>query len=201
MQSPQVASARSVERLGQARLVVGGHLRSGSLPMQLPRRPLYSGNLRLQLLLVRLAQRILCLAGTRHSHLQLVSVAIHTIRSVVHYNCIGATGSSSTPVVSTGTSNPQYQPTAEKDGAMTLQFQSISCMPQYVGYSFEVSISNRAQVNVSNPHYLGITSARLCPGSQNSLSRHWGIRADRFWCCATRCHDKPFRPASSTTDH
>lgn len=57
---------------------------------------------------------------------------------IVFNNCSGATGSGSTPVITTGTSNPPYAATAEKDGTTTLQFQSVSCMPQYIGYSFEV---------------------------------------------------------------
>lgn len=201
MQSLLVASARLVER--QARLVVGErHLRLGSLlPTQRPRRPLFSANPRPLLPPVRLAQRILYLAVTRHSEPQLVSVTIHVIRSVVHYNCIGATGSGSTPVISTGTSNPQYQPTADKDGAVTLQFQSISCMPQYVGYSFEVSVPDCFHRIISDSHHPGTASTGLRPGTQNSISRLWGIRADRVWCCATRPHDKPFWPASPTTYH
>lgn len=46
--------------------------------------------------------------------------------------------------VTTGSSNPPYQVYSEKDGVnstVTLQYQSISCMPQYRGTSFEVSHS------------------------------------------------------------
>ena len=46
------------------------------------------------------------------------------------------------PPVTTGTSNPPYSVFTEKDSAnstITLQYQSITCMPQYRGNSFEVS--------------------------------------------------------------
>ena len=43
-------------------------------------------------------------------------------------------------MVSNGTTTP-FAVTQEKDGAVTLQFQSITCMPAYAGYSFEVSCS------------------------------------------------------------
>ncbi|KAH9833799.1 nucleoporin autopeptidase-domain-containing protein [Rhodofomes roseus] len=41
--------------------------------------------------------------------------------------------------VTTGSSNPSYAPYAEKEGnsTLTLHYQSISCMPQYRGSSFE----------------------------------------------------------------
>lgn len=48
------------------------------------------------------------------------------------------------PVVTTGSSNPPYAVTTEKDQNTTLQFNSISCMPQYIGYSAEVIIISRA---------------------------------------------------------
>ncbi|KAF9534570.1 hypothetical protein CPB83DRAFT_842534 [Crepidotus variabilis] len=41
------------------------------------------------------------------------------------------------PTITTGSSNPAYAATIEKDGTTNLQFQSISCMPAYIGYSFE----------------------------------------------------------------
>ena len=44
--------------------------------------------------------------------------------------------------MTTGTSNPPYSVFGEKDSAnssVTLQYQSITCMPQYRGNSFEVS--------------------------------------------------------------
>ncbi|KAI0268301.1 nucleoporin autopeptidase-domain-containing protein [Gloeopeniophorella convolvens] len=44
------------------------------------------------------------------------------------------------PPVTTGTANPTYSAFAEKDSAnasVTLQYQSITCMPQYRGNSFE----------------------------------------------------------------
>lgn len=44
------------------------------------------------------------------------------------------------PIVSNGTTTP-FVVTQEKDGAVTLQFQSITCMPAYTGYSFEVNCS------------------------------------------------------------
>jgi nuclear pore complex protein Nup98-Nup96 len=47
------------------------------------------------------------------------------------------------PPVTTGTANPAYSVFSEKDSAnanVTLQYQSITCMPQYRGNSFEVSI-------------------------------------------------------------
>jgi hypothetical protein len=47
------------------------------------------------------------------------------------------------PPVTTGTANPAYNVFSEKDSAnssLTLQYQSITCMPQYRGNSFEVSI-------------------------------------------------------------
>jgi len=47
------------------------------------------------------------------------------------------------PPVTTGTANPVYSVFSEKDPAnanSTLQYQSITCMPQYRGNSFEVSI-------------------------------------------------------------
>lgn len=48
------------------------------------------------------------------------------------------TGTAAPPSVTTGTANPTYAVTTEKDGTTTLQFQSITCMPAYIGYSFEV---------------------------------------------------------------
>jgi len=47
------------------------------------------------------------------------------------------------PPVTTGTVNPPYSIFSEKDPAnpnATLQYQSITCMPQYRGNSFEVGI-------------------------------------------------------------
>jgi hypothetical protein len=47
------------------------------------------------------------------------------------------------PPVTTGTANPTYSVFQEKDPAnanATLQYQSITCMPQYRGSSFEVDI-------------------------------------------------------------
>ena len=47
------------------------------------------------------------------------------------------------PPVTTGSSNPAYSVFSEKDPAnvnTTLQYQSITCMPQYRGNSFEVGI-------------------------------------------------------------
>ncbi|PFH49258.1 hypothetical protein AMATHDRAFT_63536 [Amanita thiersii Skay4041] len=43
------------------------------------------------------------------------------------------------PVVTTGTANPPYQPLHDKDTTsnVTLQYQAISCMTAYSGYSFE----------------------------------------------------------------
>lgn len=52
-------------------------------------------------------------------------------------NKFGTTPSASNPVVTTGTANPPFASIHEKDGNLNLQFQSISCMPQYIGYSFE----------------------------------------------------------------
>ena len=45
--------------------------------------------------------------------------------------------------ITTGTSNPNYAPFNEKDATntnLTLAYQSITCMPAYRGYSFEVSL-------------------------------------------------------------
>ena len=45
--------------------------------------------------------------------------------------------------ITTGTSNPAYSAFNEKDAtnaALTLAYQSITCMPAYRGYSFEVSL-------------------------------------------------------------
>lgn len=45
--------------------------------------------------------------------------------------------------VTTGTSNPAYTVFNEKDTTntnLTLAYQSITCMPAYRGYSFEVSL-------------------------------------------------------------
>lgn len=50
------------------------------------------------------------------------------------------TAGTSHPVVTSGTSSPPFATTAEKDVNLTLQFQSISCMPAYVGYSHEVCL-------------------------------------------------------------
>jgi len=47
------------------------------------------------------------------------------------------------PPVTTGTANPPYSAFSEKDPAntnSTLQYQSITCMPQYRGNSFEVGL-------------------------------------------------------------
>ena len=52
-----------------------------------------------------------------------------------------ATGAGTHPVVTTGTQNPPYAAHHEKDGTTTSQYQAITCMPAYAGYSFEVSIS------------------------------------------------------------
>ncbi len=45
------------------------------------------------------------------------------------------------PVITTGTSNPPYQAHTDKDATsnVTLQYQAITCMPAYSGYSFEVN--------------------------------------------------------------
>lgn len=46
--------------------------------------------------------------------------------------------------VSTGSSNPAYSVFSEKDStnsSVTLQYQSITCMPSYRGNSFEVSLT------------------------------------------------------------
>ncbi|KAF8345565.1 hypothetical protein F5887DRAFT_1061706 [Amanita rubescens] len=51
-----------------------------------------------------------------------------------------ATGAQPTPpVITTGTSNPPYQAHTDKDATsnVTLQYQAITCMPAYSGYSFE----------------------------------------------------------------
>ena len=45
--------------------------------------------------------------------------------------------------ITTGTSNPSYAAFNEKDAtntSLTLAYQSITCMPAYRGYSFEVSL-------------------------------------------------------------
>ena len=45
--------------------------------------------------------------------------------------------------ITTGTSNPVYAAFNEKDSTnanLTLAYQSITCMPAYRGYSFEVSL-------------------------------------------------------------
>ncbi|KAF4619585.1 hypothetical protein D9613_004951 [Agrocybe pediades] len=47
------------------------------------------------------------------------------------------TGTTTHPVVTTGTANPPYSVTEEKDTNGTQQFQTITCMPQYIGYSQE----------------------------------------------------------------
>ena len=50
------------------------------------------------------------------------------------------------PVITTGTSNPPYQPHTDKDATsnVTLQYQAITCMPAYSGYSFEASATTLA---------------------------------------------------------
>lgn len=72
------------------------------------------------------------------------------------------------PVVTTGTSNPPYQPFQEKDtsgvSAVTLHYQSISCMPAYRGSSFEVCNSNpllKFSANLFCLPYLGTSFSRL----------------------------------------
>lgn len=42
------------------------------------------------------------------------------------------------PVVTTGTANPPFSVTTEKEGSVNQQFQSITSMPAYQGCSFEV---------------------------------------------------------------
>ena len=59
----------------------------------------------------------------------------------------GATATATPPVVTTGTANPPYNITTEKDQNATLQFYAISCMPQYIGYSAEVSVTATAILN------------------------------------------------------
>ena len=66
----------------------------------------------------------------------------------LHLSAIGAPAP-----VTTGTINPPYAPYAEKDansGSVTLHYQSISCMPQYRGSSFEVSACTRTVVTDSH---------------------------------------------------
>ena len=69
-------------------------------------------------------------------HLRVLSCRVALIDSFQ-----GATATAAPPVVTTGTSNPPYSVTTEKDQNVTLQFNAISCMPQYAGYSAEVSSS------------------------------------------------------------
>jgi nuclear pore complex protein Nup98-Nup96 len=57
---------------------------------------------------------------------------------VAFNNILHDTGTTAPPTVTTGTANPAYAVTTEKDGATTSQFQSITCMPAFLGYSFEV---------------------------------------------------------------
>ncbi|KAJ3775689.1 nucleoporin autopeptidase-domain-containing protein [Lentinula raphanica] len=54
-------------------------------------------------------------------------------------SAFGTTTTNATVPVSTGSSNPPYATTPEKDSNanVTLQYQSISCMPAYAGTSFE----------------------------------------------------------------
>lgn len=56
-------------------------------------------------------------------------------------NYVVAATQATPPVITTGTSNPPYQPHTDKDGTsnVTLQYQAITCMPAYSGYSFEAS--------------------------------------------------------------
>ncbi|KAJ2929218.1 hypothetical protein H1R20_g7877, partial [Candolleomyces eurysporus] len=48
-----------------------------------------------------------------------------------------AIGTSNPPTVTTGTSNPPWAAHTEKDSTSTSHYQAISCMPAYMGYSFE----------------------------------------------------------------
>lgn len=61
-------------------------------------------------------------------------------------NCVVAGTQAAPPVITTGTSNPPYQPHTDKDGTsnVTLQYQAITCMPAYSGYSLEVSATSLA---------------------------------------------------------
>lgn len=48
-------------------------------------------------------------------------------------------GTTNPPVVTTGTSNPAYAAHVNKEEGGTFQYQSISCIPAYAGYCFDVS--------------------------------------------------------------
>jgi hypothetical protein len=48
-------------------------------------------------------------------------------------------GTANPPVVTTGTSNPAYAAHVNKEEGGTFQYQSISCIPAYAGYCFQVS--------------------------------------------------------------
>jgi nuclear pore complex protein Nup98-Nup96 len=74
------------------------------------------------------------------------------------------------PPVTTGTANPAYSVFSEKDSAntsMTLQYQSITCMPQYRGNSFEVSIRQASLSELADALFLGVTPAGLSAESKN----------------------------------
>jgi len=66
----------------------------------------------------------------------------HFERAILNRVDFKASSGSNFPVVTTGTANPPFSSINEKDGNLSLQFQSISCMPQYIGYSFEVSLKS-----------------------------------------------------------
>jgi nuclear pore complex protein Nup98-Nup96 len=87
---------------------------------------------------------------------------LHRFSKVVFSTFRYGTGTAP-PTVTTGTANPAYAVTTEKDGATTLQFQSMTCMPAFVGYSFEVS-QQRSFCLRYLINYKGTSDPGLCAG-------------------------------------
>ncbi|KAF8914296.1 nucleoporin autopeptidase-domain-containing protein [Gymnopilus junonius] len=80
------------------------------------------------------------------------------------------------PVITTGTSNPPYVVTQEKDGSTTLQFQSVSCMPAYLGYSFEELRVQDYQQNRKGPTNTGVFGQSAFGGTQPATTGLFGAQ-------------------------
>lgn len=70
----------------------------------------------------------------------------------------GGTQGTTAPVT-TGSSNPPFQPYTEKEtgnnGPVNIQYQAISCMPAYQGTSHEVCFLSSWTFHSSEPHLIG----------------------------------------------
>jgi hypothetical protein len=83
------------------------------------------------------------LVPLRVSHLLVDARLTHVMNKYVDLATTATGPYDGVAPVSTGSANPPYSTWSEKDAAnsnVTLQYQSISCMPQYRGSSFEVRV-------------------------------------------------------------